>query len=186
MNEMSRIIAVPVEAWKAPITTAEFLRMCDADVFDEGKIELVDGELIRMPPPGNAHGMLQMVVVAQLLQLFGVERVRADVGIDLGSDTVLGCDGALLRAPLNRPGMVLPSDLLLVLEVSETTLRRDLGMKRGKYAAAGIPLYWAVDGKHSIVHVHAEPVDGEYIDVHTVRFGEPLTLPGTDAPITLQ
>jgi Uma2 family endonuclease len=186
MNEMTRINGAPVESQRARITTAQFLRMCDAGVFDDDdwKIELVEGELERMPPPGNRHGLLQIDLLAQLIARFGKQRIRAEIGVQL-SDSVLGCDGALLREADARSGMMEASDLLLVIEVSEKTLRRDLGMKRGKYAEAGIPVYWVVDGAHSRVHVHAEPVDGEYTDVRTVRFGEPLAVPGTDATITL-
>lgn len=186
MNEMTRVVAAQAESQKARITTAQFLRMCDAGVFDddEWKIELVEGELERMPPPGNTHGQLQITILAQLLALLGTERVRAELGIQL-ADSVLGCDAAVLRKPSERAGMMSSDDLLLVVEVAETTLRRDLGMKRGKYAAGGIPVYWVVDGGHGIVHVHAEPADGEYTNVRTFRFGEPLAVPGTDATITL-
>lgn len=186
MNQMARIVAAQGESQKARITTAQFLRMCDAGVFDddEWKIELVEGELERMPPAGNQHGRIQINVLAQLLPLFGAERVRAELGIQL-SDSVLGCDGALLREAVETAGMIEAGDLMLVIEVAETTLRRDLGMKRGKYAAAGIPVYWVVDGPHSIIHVHAEPVEGEYTNVCTVRFGKPLAVPGTDATITV-
>ncbi|WP_425229025.1 Uma2 family endonuclease [Sphingomonas sp.] len=75
---MTRIVAAPVEAWKAPITTAEFLRMCEADVFEDGKIELVDGELIRMPPPGNDHSRIQILVLARLLGVMDEALVRGD------------------------------------------------------------------------------------------------------------
>lgn len=184
MNEMTRIVAPP-ESVKVRFTTAQFLRMCDADVFEDTKVELIDGELDRMPPPGNKHGLLQSVVLAQLYALFDAVRVRAEQGIILADETVVGCDAVLLEEPLRQAGMLEAADVLLVVEVAEATLRRDLGMKRGKYAAAGIPLYWVIDGNHSVVHVHAEPMDGEYTNVRTVRFGEPLAVPGTDATITL-
>lgn len=187
MNQMTRIVAARGESQKARITTAQFLRMCDAGVFDddEWKIELVEGELERMPPPGNGHGLVQSVVLAQLYTVFDAGLVRAEQGVVLVDDTVVGGDALVLRKPVTRSGMLTGSDVLLVVEVAESTLRRDLGMKRGKYAAAGIPSYWVVDGGHSIIHVHAEPVDGEYTNVRTVRFGEPLSVPGTEATITL-
>ena len=72
-----------------------------------------------------------------------------------------------------------------MVEVSESSLDRDRHDKGRIYANDGIPVYWVVDGGHSIIHVHAEPVEGEYTNVRTVRFGEPLAVPGTDATITL-
>jgi Uma2 family endonuclease len=186
MNEMTRIVPAHPESERARITTAQFLRMCDAGVFDDDawKIELVEGELERMPPPGNMHGLLQMRLLAQLIAIFGAERIRAEAGIQL-SDSVLGCDGVLLREMTERPGVLNPAELLLVIEVAETTQRRDTEMKRAKYAAADIPFYWVVDGKRSVVHTYREPIEGDYAIIETVRFGSPLPLPGTDATITL-
>ncbi len=75
--------------------------------------------------------------------------------------------------------------MLLVVEIAETTLTRDMGTKRARYAAAGIPEYWVVDGARSVVHVHREPIDCDYALIHTARFGEPLAVPGTEATILL-
>lgn len=181
---MTRIVAMP-ESMKVRITTAQFLRMCEADLFGDDKVELVDGELERMQQPMNNHAMRQAQVVVRLAQAIGEERVRGEAGIPLSDDTAITCDAAVLAASIATDRHFQPADFLLVVEIAETTLRRDLGMKRGKYAAANIPLYWVVDGNHSVVHVHAEPMDGEYTNVRTVRFGEPLAVPGTDETITL-
>lgn len=81
--------------------------------------------------------------------------------------------------------MLSPTDVAMVVEIAETTIHHDLGLKRRKYAEAEIPVYWVVDRTRKVVHTHAEPVDGEYAEVHTVRFGQPLAVPGTDATITL-
>ncbi|WP_419807631.1 Uma2 family endonuclease [Sphingomonas sp.] len=185
MNQMTRIVAAPVDGFKARFTTAEFLKMIELGAFGDIKVDLVDGELERMPPPGNAHGLLQIALLSQLIALAGVARVRAEQGIDLGDDTLVACDGALLRAPVTDKRMLTAADLLLVIEVAETTFRRDSEMKRTKYAGAGVPLYWVVDSRRSVVHVYQEPTDGDYIQVHTVRFGEPLSVPGTSETITL-
>lgn len=185
MNEMTRIAAAPAEGFKARFTAQEFLRMCDAGAFEDWKVELIDGELERMQLPQNNHAMRQVQVVFALAQVLGVDRIRGEAGIDLGNDTLVSADAAVLRGTVDGNRRFVPDDLALVVEIAETTLRRDLGMKRGKYAAAGIPLYWVIDGNHSVVHVHADPVDGDYIDVHTVRFGQPLALPGTDATVAL-
>ncbi|TCP73253.1 putative restriction endonuclease [Sphingomonas sp. PP-CE-1G-424] len=60
-----------------------------------------------------------------------------------------------------------------------------MGPKRTDYASIGIENYWVVDGARSVVHVFGEPVDGDYAQVHTVRFGEPLAVPGTNATIII-
>lgn len=185
MNEMTRLVAAP-ESFKARFTTAEFERMCESDVFEDWKIELVDGELERMPPPQLRHSALQSVIFLKLAAACGADRVLIEIGIDLGGNTVLGFDVVVLRAPVTAGrGWLRPEDVLLAVEVSETTLSRDLGMKRGKYAAGGIAHYWVIDGPHGVAVVHSGPADGDYVEVNTVRFGEPLAVPGTDATITL-
>lgn len=185
MNQMTRITAAPVEGFAARFTTAEFLRMIEADVFEDWKVELIEGELQRMPPPGNDHSRRVVAIVARLLRVAPEQHVRAETGIDLGDDTVVGCDAALLRQENLGRGMMQADNVALVVEIAETSLDRDLRLKSRKYAEAGIPVYWVVNGARSVVHVHAEPVDGEYVDIHTVRFGQPLAVPGTDATITL-
>ena len=55
-----------------------------------------------------------------------------------------------------------PEDILLLVEVSDTTLRRDLGRKARIYANSGITEYWVVDLNAQVIYVHSEPVDGAY------------------------
>ena len=185
MNEMTRIVAAAAYSYKARITTAEFLRMVDADVFGDTKIELVDGELERMPPPKRPHSMLQGSVFAQLVSIFGAERTCVEIGIDLGDDTVFGCDVAVLLKPFLADRWPTSGEVLLTVEVSHSTLARDLGMKEPRYAAAGVPNYWVVDGKTSVVYVHSDLSGGQYSNIRTVRFGEPLSVPGSSATIIL-
>ena len=185
MPQMTRIAAAPADGFAARFTTAEFLRMIEADVFGDDKVELIEGELQRMPPPGNDHSRVQAGVLAGLSWVTPHELVRGVTGVELEEGTLVGFDAALLRAPVTGRRMLRPDELALVVEVAETTLSRDLGIKRRKYAEAGIPVYWVVDASRSVVHVHAEPVDGDYVEIHTVRFGEPVAVPGTEETITL-
>ena len=154
---------------RARFTTAEFLRMAESGAFDGMKVELVNGELERTPPPGSRHAARQMKVGLRLGAIVPEALLLGEVGIDLGNDTLLGCDLAVLRVPLEGNRMLAPGDILLVVEVAESTVPRDTGMKRFAYAEAGIPHYWVVDGERSVVHVHGEPVAGDYSDVGTVK-----------------
>lgn len=176
-------IAAPV-SFKARFSTSEFITLCDAaDLW----LELVDGELERMSPPAGADGERQATISALLWNaLRGRElKVTGEIGIDLGSDTVLACDAAVIRE-IDGNRFLRPDVLLLVVEIAETTLARDMGMKRERYAAAGIPEYRVVDGVRSVVHVCHEPVDGDYANVRTLRFGEALAVPGTDQTIVIE
>ena len=185
MNEMTRIVAPPEDEVRTRLTTAEFLHMDECGAFDDLKVEMVDGELHFMQRPLSNHAMRQAQLVIRLAAAMGEDRVLGEAAIDLGSATILTCDAAVLQHPIIENRIVRPDDLLLVVEVAETTRKRDLGMKRGKYAGGNIPHYWVVDGKHGVAHLHSSPADGDYVEVRTARFGEPMTVPGTDTTITL-
>ena len=185
MSEVTRIATAP-GSYKVRITTAEFLRMGEAGIFDDdGKIELIEGELERMPPPHRAHSLLQGSMFAQLVSLFGVERVCVEIGIVLGDDTVVGCDVALLRKPVVENRIIRADEVLLAVEIAESTLKRDTGVKLARYASARVPHYWVVDGGRSIMDVYGAPAEADFARLALRRFGESLAVPGSDATISL-
>jgi Uma2 family endonuclease len=185
MNDLSvKIVADPSRS-PGRFTTAEFRRMCDVDAFSGMRVELVDGEIERLNQPRNPHSKRQAQLLLRLGQVCPEALLRVEIGIELDEGAVLGCDVAVLRAPMDDRGWLDPSDFALVVEVSVSTLARDLGLKLPRYAAAGVERYWVVDDAAMVVHVYGHPVDGEYRDTMIVRFGEPLTVPGTDASITI-
>ncbi|KPF73288.1 hypothetical protein IP88_09470 [alpha proteobacterium AAP81b] len=174
--------------FKARFTSAEFLALVDSGAFADMKLELVRGELERMNTPGTTHGFLQ----ARITLLIGValiERpeyiVYGEVGIDLGNDTVRGCDAAIATVLPTEGRRLRPDEVLLVVEIADETLSRDLGAKAADYAAAGIPEYWVIDARGNAVTVMTDPRADGYAARHIVRFGEPLAVPGTGATITL-
>lgn len=170
---------------KARFTTAEFLRMGESGAFDDMKVELVEGELVRMNPPLTAHAARQMQIGIRLSRLLPEARIMGEIGVDLGNDTVLGCDVAVLREPAEGNRLLIADAFLLVIEVAETSVARDTTMKRFAYARGGIPHYWVVDGARSVVHIYASPVEGDYTRFHSVGFGEPVAVPDTDGTITI-
>jgi Uma2 family endonuclease len=170
----------------ARFTTAEFLHMAEVGAFDDMRVELIDGEIHRMPPPNSDHGDLQASLLALLWPVARAHGLRAtgEVGIDLGDGTVLAPD-ATLRRPTDGGRLLRPEELLLVVEAALSTVGRDTGMKRTRYASAGIPTYWVVDGARGVTHVFTDPADGDYRSHLEVPFAQPLALPGSDATITL-
>lgn len=184
MNKPASLAAS--ESFKARFTTAEFLRMAETGAFDDMRVELVDGELERLDPPHNRHAGRQASIVIRLAQILPASLLRGEVGIDAGYDTVMGCDVAVLRRPVADDRLLQAGEIALVVEVAETTAMRDRGMKRLAYARAGVPTYWVVDGQLGVTYIYTEPTNGDYAQVSTVRFGEPLTIPGADGAITIE
>ncbi|WP_428969581.1 Uma2 family endonuclease [Sphingomonas sp. Xoc002] len=181
MNQLARLSSDT----RARFTAPEFLHMVESGAFEGMKVELIDGELERMNPPMNGHSAAQANVVFYLAQKLGLAVVRAETGLVLNDSTVVACDAALLRQPLVENRFLTPYDVQLVVEIAQTTQSRDMGLKRMLYAQAGIPTYWVIDGVRRVVHVYADPVEGDYCSVHSVRFGEALAVPGSDVAITL-
>jgi len=177
----------PASAAKARFTKAEFLTMAATGAFDDMKIELVEGELERMNPPMSEHGRRQMAVGILLHRAIAGTgyTILGDTGIDLDEESVVACNVAIVRHAPDSNRLVRPEELILVVEIAETTQQRDMGQKRVAYAAAGIPHYWVVDGERRVVHVFADPVRGDYAEISTVRFGAPLAVPGTDRAMTI-
>ena len=83
-----------------------------------------------------------------------------------------------LRAVKKRGSIPRASNALLVIEVSETTLRFDRFIKMPLYASAGAPELWIVDLEGSRVWVHRKPLEGDYGEVYEARPGDVLKVPG--------
>lgn len=183
MNKPSQTLAA---AAPARFSAAEFARMMASGAFEDMWVELVEGEIQRMPPPGNKHGRGQGAVLSRLYRILPEELVRPEVAIDVGDDTVLAGDSVVLARPVEEDGPIPAAAIALVIEVAVSTRDRDLGLKRRLYAAAAIPTYWVVDVERRVTHVFDRPENGDYPGLALVRHGEPLAVPGTDAAIVLE
>ena len=141
----------------------------------EGRIEVLDGEIVSKMGQNPAHSYAIQHLMRVLSTRFGLDNLWIQSPITLPApDHVFNepePDVAVTR-PSNedyagrRPG---PEDLCLVVEVSDTTLRPDLIVKARLYARAGIAEYWTLDLNGRLLHVHREPNNGEYalITIHS-------------------
>lgn len=163
-----------------PITADEYHRMGEAGVFDpEERIELLDGELIAMPPIGEDHAY----AVRQLNRAFSrifAERATIDVQSPVRLDRLSEPepDAMLLvfREDGYRRRRPTPPDVLLVVEASDTTLRYDRGRKLAAYARTGVAEVWIVNIPASCVERYSILENGVYAAVEIVGRG------GTIAP----
>lgn len=160
----------------------EFHRMADAGVFaEDDRLELLDGEIVRMTPIGSRH----VGCVDRLNAWFG-QRLHADVIVHvqnpvlLSQQTEVYPDIALLkgRPDFYSQSLPQPSDVLLVVEVAETTGDYDRRIKVPRYARAGVPEVWVVDLRDRAIDVYRQAVGGEYREQRRVRPGESLVIPG--------
>jgi Uma2 family endonuclease len=166
-------------------TADEFLRMLRLGAFDEMKVELVDGRIVRMNPAHSRHGEITGQIVGLLFAILGPRRIFIDTVLQLGGATVRAFDVAVLREGC-EPGEVLaPDNILLGIEVADSSLEIDLGEKQRDYATAGIAHYWVADVAARVVHVMSQPESAAYREREVVRFGEALDLPGKSGTISL-
>jgi len=143
------------------INVAQFHLMLAAGVLTENdRIELIDGEMRDMPPIGPTHSGCTVGLIRVLTKALG-ERALLNVQGPLALDhrSELYPDLLVLkpRDDLYQTGHPSAEDVLLLIEVSDSTLNYDRKTKLPKYARAGVPLYWIVDVQHKSIHEYQDP-----------------------------
>lgn len=167
-----------------PVTANEFLRMGAAGVFEpEARLELIEGEIIEIAPIGPPHASVVDTLTAQFHRLAGNRAiVRSQGPFILNDRSVPQPDLVLLQPHHDRyfsehPGA---ADVILVVEVSDSTLRFDLGTKVPLYARAGIEEAWVVDISARSIHAFRDPRPAGYrtsLRVTGTEALHPLALP---------
>jgi Uma2 family endonuclease len=157
--------------------------------FDDEHYELIDGELINKMGKHETHAVTVLLIQEWLISIFGFRRVRKEDPIDVATQdnehNEPEPDLVVLKEPIQnlqmrRPG---PEDVLLAIEVADSTLRMDRSKKADLYARAGIPDYWILDMQNRRMIVHREPAAGKYGSVVAYRADEslaPLAAPDSE------
>ncbi len=151
------------------------------------RVELVMGVIEKMAPASSHHSRQNFSVAERLISAFRAQKLDMEIGTDLAveidKDTVRGIDIAVSATGFSEAGPTEASAIFLAVEISDTTLSRDLGAKADDYARGGIPHYWVVDLNGKSVQVMSKPDVNGYVKRSVVRFGEDVTVPGTDQTI---
>jgi Uma2 family endonuclease len=149
------------------LDTVEYHRMAAAGILTEDdRVELIEGELIEMAPIGERHGWANIGFNAKLVRAVG-ERALVAVGNPLLLDRFNEPqpDFMLIRPELFGRGPVTPADVFLVIELSDSSLRFDRGVKLPLYARAGVREFWIVNLPAREVEVCRQPQDGRYASI---------------------
>jgi len=165
-------------------TRAGYHRLVEGGLLGpDPRVELLNGEIVMMSPIGPWQGAL----VRRLTRFFiknlpdSIE-CSAQLPIIVENHSEPEPDIALVRSRDDDYQQEHPSpvDAVLLVEVSQSSLRIDLGKKLHVYAAAGVSEYWVVDIEQKRVVVHREPFGQEYRSVESFSSGEsiaPLAAP---------
>jgi len=159
-------------------TVTEYLAMEVAGILHEDdRVELMDGVIITMPPIGYPHeASTDWLTRLFVPPLIGRAIVRVQGSIRLSDSSAPQPDVAVLRErSLNEIGPYFPTDVHLIIEVSDSTLAYDQGPKLARYAAAGIPEVWVANLRAREVTAYAEPSGSEYASVRTYGVGESIS-----------
>jgi Uma2 family endonuclease len=180
-----RLLAANPWVTRRPITVAEYHRMGDVGILGEhDRVELIEGELVAMAPIGSYHTGTVNKLNHSLVYAVGdhaIVAVQNPVRLDDLSEPQP--DFALLkpRPDFYRDAHARPADVLLLIEVADTSLNYDRAVKRALYARHAIAEFWIVDLTSGEVEVCRQPTADGYAAVErTGRDGalEPQLLPG--------
>lgn len=163
----------------------QFHKMGEAGVLaPDSRVELVEGELWDMAPLGRRHVRAARVLTRLLNRHpVGDRIVVSSPGVArLSNLTELYPDVLVLRPRADDYSDSHPdvADVLLLIEVSDSTLRHDTTTKLDLYARYGVSEVWVLDVRRRQLHLYRENRGGRYTDVRALSPGEPaapLTLP---------
>ncbi len=159
------------------LSVADFHRMAEAGILrDTDRVELIDGEIVDMAPIGSRHAF----VVSRLAQFFTLAGgVRYLVSIQnpvrLGETSEPQPDIALLRAGNYMDRLPTPADVLLIVEVADSSADFDREIKVGLYARHGIPEVWLLDLNAGVLTIYRKPAEGRYCQQLRPAAGEPVS-----------
>lgn len=161
---------------KHPFTADDYERMGELGIIDQStRLELIEGEIYEMSPIGSPHA----ACVDALTLLFGelarrrfIIRVQSPVRLNDFSEPQP--DVALLRwrDDFYRHAHPTPADVLLVVEVADSTVETDRTIKMPLYARANVPESWLINLPDSRIEIYSAPSNGTYQTMQSLTHGE--------------
>lgn len=168
------------------LTRREYDVLVEEGLLEDQKVELLRGMIVEMSPTWRPHGL-----AVQWLNMWMAKRlpdhlhVRVHSGWAATDDSepepdlaIVPADWATRESEAQHPRLA-----SLIIEVAESSLRRDLRVKAGIYAEAGLAEYWVFDVAAREVVVHTDPVDGAYRSIHRAAAPEVLRAAGVGVPL---
>ncbi len=170
------------------LTVDDYYRMGETGVLaPDARTELINGEIIDMTPPGSRHSATVAFLADILTAVTGSSAIRwVQSPLRLNHSSEPQPDLMLLKRrddfyAEENPG---PADVILLVELSDSSLRYDRQIKGPLYASHGIPEYWLVDLAAHELQIHRQPRNGAYVDV-SVASGSQLQVVTTSAGWTV-
>jgi Uma2 family endonuclease len=148
-----------IPTWR--FSVEEYHRMGEVGIFSEDeRVELIDGRILEMSPIGSQHAAYVTLLHRALRAVEETAIVRIQNPIILDDETEPQPDIAVVKFKSNVyvDSHPYPEDVLLIIEVAETSLVEDREIKLPRYASSGVPEVWIVNLIENIVEVYREPL----------------------------
>jgi Uma2 family endonuclease len=138
-------------------TVAEIEAMVEAGIIDESeRFELIGGEVVPMSPKGARHEMVKIELNRHLQKTAATDlSIAPETTLRLDEKSFVEPDFCVFPRSIN-PSDMRGYDVLLAIEIADTSLRYDLGRKIGTYAAYGIPEVWVINALTLVTRVHKQ------------------------------
>lgn len=160
-------------------TVHEYARMRETGILTEdSRVELLDGEIYVMSPIGPIHVGLVNKLNHLLMQRIGdAGIISIQNPIQLNDHSEPQPDIAILspRDDFYTNALATPDDVLLIIEIADSSLDYDREEKLPRYARAHIPEVWIIDANKSVVEQYTLPIQGEYTQLYKALLGSRLT-----------
>ena len=160
-------------------TVAEYYAMADAGILSEtDRVELLDGDVIVMPPIGDWHAAsVKLFANTFPPALQGRAMIAVQDPVRLGDDSEPQPDIVLLewRDDFYRSGHPTPGNVLLLIEVADSSVEFDRTVKLAAYARVGIPEVWIAARSERRIESYRGPVADQYTDVQYFGPGESVS-----------
>jgi Uma2 family endonuclease len=171
-------------------TVDDYHRMGDAGILlEDDRVELIYGEIIAMSPIGNPHNAAVDRATRALVRTVGDNAiVRVQGSVRLNNYNEPQPDIVLLkpRDDFYAKGGANPDDIILIIEMADSSLKYDRRLKARLYAEMGVPEYWVSDLNAGCVYCYSERHEKSYRLVRQFKKGESITpgmLPECSIPV---
>jgi len=162
--------------WRRRFTVAEIEAMVHAGILDEDeRVELIHGELVPMSPKGSRHEIFKAALNRRWQKLCPDDvQITPETTFRLSEDTYLEPDFVVYPSEVGIVGIA-GENVLLVVEVADTSTRYDRGRKAQLYAEFGVQEFWAIDAVKMTTRVFRAPSANGYADKRDFKASETIS-----------
>lgn len=175
-------VDLPLQITRHRLNVAEFHRMAEAGIFSpDERVELIEGEVIDMAPQKSRHAAVLSRLMNRLVRAAGEQGwVVCQVPLCLSERSEPEPDLMLLRPRADQYAQShpTPADVLLLVEVADSSLRYDREVKLPLYAKHGVGEVWLVDLEADRLRFFRRLQAGEYAEISSSDSPGPTPLPG--------